>query len=110
MTLLALIFTLLALAALAAGWVVAALEGARAEALAGPVGPVRRGVLLLWPFAADRGTTANAHARRAGKAQIAIIASVMVAVAAASTYTNLKRPRPAEPAPASMPAPAPSKS
>ncbi|OYW32988.1 MAG: hypothetical protein B7Z45_08815 [Azorhizobium sp. 12-66-6] len=110
MTLLALILTLLSLAALAAGWVVAGLEGARAEALAGPVGPVRRGILFVWPFAANRGAAANDHARRAGKAQIAIIASVMVAVAAASIYTNLKRPRPAVPAPASMPAPAPSKS
>lgn len=92
-----LILILVSLAVFAGSWIVAAREGIQAEAAQGAVSVPRRVLLFVWPFAAQgRLDPENAHGRRAGKAQIALIASVMVAVAAASVYTNLTHVRPAK--------------
>ncbi|WP_127089810.1 hypothetical protein [Aquabacter cavernae] len=101
-----LLVVFLALAIFVGSWGVAVYEGTRAEEGLGALGPVRRGFLLFWPFAArGRQDPANAHGRRAGKAQIAVIASLMVAVAAASAYTNLTHERPGKAASADLTAP-----
>lgn len=100
------LLTILAsLAVFGGSWVVAVLEGIRAEAALGAVSGPRRFLLALWPFASRRPDPENAHGRRAGKAQIALIASVMVAVAAASAYTNLTHVRPAKAVSAAAPTP-----
>lgn len=89
-----LIVVVLSLLIFVGSWGVAVYEGTRAEEILGAISPVRRVFLALWPFAARRPDPPEAHGQRAGKAQIALIASVMVAVAAASAYTNLTHERP----------------
>ena len=101
-----LILILVSLAVFAGSWAIAAREGIRAEAVRGAVSAARAVLICLWPFAARGGLDPeNAHGRRAGKAQIALIASVMVAVAAASVYTNLTHVRPGKAASAVVQAP-----
>lgn len=101
-----LLVVFLALAIFVGSWGVAVYEGTRAEEALGPVDPMRRLLLTVWPFATrGRQDPANVHGQRAGKAQIVLIASVMVAVAAASAYTNLTHERPGKAASAALTAP-----
>ncbi len=102
----ALILILLSVVGIAASWGVAVYEGTLAEEALGAVSIPRRAQIIIWPFASKgRMNPANAHGRRAGKAQIVLIASVMVAVAATSVYTNLTHERPAKAASAAGTAP-----
>ncbi|MBA4790124.1 MAG: hypothetical protein H2042_10550 [Rhizobiales bacterium] len=106
MAIISLLLVFVSLATFVGSWGVAVYEGTRAEEGAGEVSLLRRLFLVVWPFAArGRQDPANPHGRRAGKAQIAVIASVMVAVAAASAYTNLTHERPGKAASAAFTAP-----
>ncbi|TCT03557.1 hypothetical protein [Aquabacter spiritensis] len=106
MAMVALSFVLLSILGIAGSWGVAVYEGTLAEEAAGPVSLARRAQIIIWPFAARSGADPkNVHGRRAGKAQIVLIASVMVAVAAASAYTNLTYVRPGKAASAVVAAP-----
>lgn len=106
MAMIALIMVLLSIVGIAASWGVAVYEGTLAEEATGPVSVSRRAQIIIWPFASKgRQDPGNVHGRRAGKAQIALIASVMVAAAAASVYTNLTHERPAKAASAARTTP-----
>ncbi|MDE1571201.1 hypothetical protein [Aquabacter sediminis] len=106
---LSLLLILVSIVGIAGSWGLAVYEGTLAEEAAGRVSLARRFALIVWPFAASgRIDPNNVHGRRANKARIVLIASVMVAAAAASVYTNLTHVRPVKAA--SAVAPAPSKS
>ena len=106
MATLSLILVVLSIIGIAASWGVAVYEGTLAEEAIGAVSFARRAQIIMWPFTAKgRHDPDNIHGRRAGKAQIALIASVMVAVAAASAYTNLTHARPVKAASAVATAP-----
>ena len=105
MTEVSLILIVVSIIGIAASWGVAVYEGTLAEEAMGHVTLARRLAIIVWPFSAKiRLDPASVHGRRANKARIALIVSVVVAVAAASVYSNLTHVRPVKAASAVAPA------